>query len=147
MLTCLSRLKIWNELEALKINTSLGKDMCLEEADFQRVALTVAYATVNPSKKWYLQLNLISNLFPVQVDWDIERYMDKIMTITMGRNYESRIKNELARLKNLFQMPDSSEHIDEPATIVDKFGRILLWHLPDIISELRIVREPVDPFL
>jgi hypothetical protein len=60
----------------------------------------------------------------------------------MAGDYESRIDNELARLKKKFKMPGGSGYIDEPATVVDKFGRILLWYLPGIISTSRIVSRP-----
>ena len=57
----------------------------------------------------------------------------------MAGDYESRIDNELARLKKKFRIPDGSGYINKLATVVDKFNRIMLWHLPGIISTSRIV--------
>jgi hypothetical protein len=37
----------------------------------------------------------------------------------------------------------SQQHVgtlEEPTTIMDKFGSILVWHLPDVMTQLRVVR-------
>jgi hypothetical protein len=49
-----------------------------------------------------------------------------------------RLELEVNRLKKYFQLPQIG-FLDEPSTIIDKHGRILLWHLPDILSVERIV--------
>jgi hypothetical protein len=46
-----NRLKIWSELDELRISMDSNEDTSLGDADFQRIALTVAYAVVNPSKQ------------------------------------------------------------------------------------------------
>jgi hypothetical protein len=76
---------------------------------------------------------------PVQTDWDVERFISNIRELNMAGDHEARIDNELAHLKKKFKIPDGSGYIDEPATVVDKFGCIMLWHLPGIISASRIV--------
>jgi len=57
------------------------------------------------------------------------------------------------RVKNRAEVPDAKEdeelrkffrevHIGDvnvPAIIVDAFGRILAWHLPDVLSSARVV--------
>jgi hypothetical protein len=41
-------------------------------------------------------------------------------------------------MKKYFNIEDLGEK-DYPCTLVDKFDRILIWHLPDIISSNRLV--------
>ncbi|KIK73356.1 hypothetical protein PAXRUDRAFT_178670, partial [Paxillus rubicundulus Ve08.2h10] len=32
---------------------------------------------------------------------------------------------------------------DEPCTILDRMGKILVWHLPKLLSASQVVREPI----
>jgi hypothetical protein len=45
-----------------------------------------------------------------------------------------------ANLRKFFPPVDVGE-VNDPAVIVDAWGRILAWHLPDIISTGRVVRR------
>jgi hypothetical protein len=75
------------------------------------------------------------------MDWDIERFADKIKPVKMAGNYRSKIKEEVDRMQKMFQPLQSSGVIDEPAVITDKFGRIIIWHLPRILSNSRVVSK------
>jgi hypothetical protein len=57
----------------------------------------------------------------------------------MAGGYGSRIQEEVVRLKEKFGLSINPGQMEEPATIVDKFGRIIIWHLPGILSESRLV--------
>jgi hypothetical protein len=49
-----------------------------------------------------------------------------------------RLEHEVDQLKKYFDLPQLS-FLHEPSTIVDGHGRILVWHLPDILSVQRVV--------
>jgi hypothetical protein len=55
-------------------------------------------------------------------------------------NFEETTGKEIKRLRNLFSLPNGIQNLDEPATVVDLFGKILLWYLPGILSRKRVVR-------
>jgi hypothetical protein len=57
----------------------------------------------------------------------------------MAGSYDSRIQEEVVRLKEKFGLFVNPRRIEEPATIVDEFGRILIWHLPGILSKSHLV--------
>ena len=62
----------------------------------------------------------------------------KVLKIT--KNYEERMKEEICRMKKILNTPDGMpKRLDEPAIVVDKFGRIVVWYLPGILSTSRIV--------
>ena len=134
------RLKIWDELESLKIGMDASKNKGLCEADFQRIALTVAYALVNPSE--FICIEHASTLqvtFTVKTEWDIERFGDHINTLKMVGDYPSKVQDEVRRLQQRYKPPTSPGSIEEPTIFVDVFGCIIVWYLPDIFCMARIV--------
>ena len=77
------------------------------------------------------------------MDWDIERFADKIKSVKMTADYRSKIREEVIRMQNLFQPLQPSKHNDELAIVTDRFGRIIVWHLPGILSDSRVVSQPI----
>jgi hypothetical protein len=73
------------------------------------------------------------------VEWDIERFADKTKPVKVKKNHHLRIQEEIARMQKTFPIPEGLGSSEEPATVVDKYGRIFVWHLPDIFSESRVV--------
>jgi len=72
------------------------------------------------------------------VDIDANRHADKVKGVKLAGG--PQLDAELEKLSKYIKIP-SLGHIKEPATIVDKFGLILVWHLPEIISSQRVVGE------
>jgi len=77
----------------------------------------------------------------VQTSWDVERFFESVKTIKMSGDYISRIKEEVAQLNKKFPISNHSRHSNEPATVLDAYGHIMVWHLPDVISSLRVVSQ------
>jgi hypothetical protein len=75
----------------------------------------------------------------VQIDCDIERFADSVKGFKVVDKYLKTADNEILRLSKYFNLPQCEAHIEEPSTVVDKFGRIVTWHLPGIMWQPRIV--------
>jgi hypothetical protein len=79
-----------------------------------------------------------SNLFYllVQADWDIERLANKV------KGYQPKtdeaVDASLDDLRKYFNLTEFGSQ-NEPCTVVDRHGRIIVWHLPDIIWQPRLV--------
>jgi hypothetical protein len=81
------------------------------------------------------------NPYIVQTTWDIDRYADSMKHVKLlakGAQLDQR-ENELARLSKYFELPQNFGHQHEPAVVLDKHGRIVIWYLPNILSEWRLV--------
>lgn len=74
--------------------------------------------------------------FVVAVNWDVDRFASKV---SAGIFADGRVHDELQRLRRYFQLPQLG-YSDEPATITDMHGRILVWYLPDVLAIQRVVR-------
>lgn len=72
-----------------------------------------------------------------QTDWDVERLADRVKN-TRPQEGDANASVEDKRLAKYFKNPQFGE-FDEPATVIDRHGRIILWHLPLIISVYRMV--------
>jgi hypothetical protein len=72
------------------------------------------------------------------VPWNVEDYLKRIGKKPTGMNgeFEDRLKQEFPPGKEI-----GAAVILEPCIIVDSEGNILLWHLPDIISQNAEVRS------
>lgn len=64
----------------------------------------------------------------VRLDWDMARYAARLGPQDRGRN---KRKNE--SLANAYPNPNIGE-VTQPATIVDKDGRLVGWYLPGLLS-------------
>jgi hypothetical protein len=115
------------------------------EEEFLRVALTVAYAVVNSSTPFTLPTMYPSDpqLVAAQLQWDVERFADHIKFFKQGKGVQERVKEELERVGKYIQLPETERHCDEPQTMVDVHGRILVWSLPGILCAKRVVSPPI----
>jgi hypothetical protein len=84
-------------------------------------------------------------LVAAKVNWDVERFKDQAKTFRQGEGVEDRAKEELARIGKYFELPETEKHHEEPQTILDVHGRILVWSLPGILSAKRVV-SLISPF-
>lgn len=66
--------------------------------------------------------------------------MDKLRTMKVTS--EEVFEKEMSRLAGYFQEMNIGERKD-PCTIVERHGRILVWHLPDILTRDRLVISQV----
>lgn len=115
-------------------------------AEFRRVVLTVACAIANPRMHSYFKkcLYLIKDGSD-RTEWDVTRLADKVKNTRALDDGKSALDD--LKLAKHFKNPELG-HLDEPATILDRYGRIMVWHLPGIFVSSRIVRRypelPVD---
>jgi hypothetical protein len=75
-------------------------------------------------------------------EWDVTRLFDRV------KNRRPRIDADPAEdadLGKYFVNPRLG-HLDEPCIVKDLHGRILVWHLPDIYAQHRIVSFPFTIF-
>lgn len=71
-------------------------------------------------------------------EWDVTRLFDRV------KNRRPRIDADPAEdrdLEKYFHNPKLG-HLDEPCIVKDIHGRILLWYLPDIYAQHRVVSFP-----
>jgi hypothetical protein len=76
------------------------------------------------------------------VPWRVEDYVKMMGDRPSGRNeeFEREMKEEFPPGTEIGGPEEMSPVIDQPCTIVDASGNILLWHLPDIVSKSAEVR-------
>jgi hypothetical protein len=67
----------------------------------------------------------------------VERLADRVKN-TRPQENDANASVEDKRLAKYFKNPQFGE-FDEPATVIDRHGRIILWYLPLIISVYRMV--------
>jgi hypothetical protein len=137
---------IWAELDSLRKSLDVEEVEATAEqevsaSEFRRVALTVAYAIVNYCKYFVFSMMQPSDseLVVAKVNWDVERFKDHVKIIRQGEGVEDRAREELARIGKYFELPETDKHHEEPQTILDVHGRILVWSLPGILSTRRVV--------
>lgn len=70
------------------------------------------------------------------IDWDIERFSDKMPGITNPNNYAEE-KRSQQRNRTFPEVKIGK--VEVPSCVVDGYGRVVLWHLPGILSLHRIV--------
>ncbi|KIJ10451.1 hypothetical protein PAXINDRAFT_16536 [Paxillus involutus ATCC 200175] len=96
-------------------------DLCLEatasELEWRRAADTIAFAVLNH----------------IYVNWDVDRYSEKAKCSPVKVDNEAR----QAKLGKFFELKDVGK-MEEPCTIVDRHGRILLWYLPKLMYPSRV---------
>jgi hypothetical protein len=141
-------LSIWAELSEVKASCDAGRDTYtidqpVSKEEIERIVLTVAFAVMNSGELGLCSFNRSSLCFVVTVNWDVDRFTSKVNAGIFVDN--ERLDNELVWLRKYFELPRLGRS-DEPATIVDLHGRILVWYLPDILSIQRVVRSQ-NPFL
>lgn len=135
-------LKIWAEwTEHLKVmDNGQSKYSIMNPPSFdeyKRIVLTVACAVTNPSTHAVFVRNyprVTSSI--VVLPWDVERFVDKLRTMTVTS--EEAFEKEMTRLSGYFKKQNLGERKD-PCSLVDRHGRVLVWHLPHIFSRDRLV--------
>lgn len=70
-----------------------------------------------------------------QTDWDVTRLADRVKN---SRKFDGDVSIEDASLAKYFNNPELGD-LELPATILDRFGRIIVWYLPSIFSLHRVV--------
>lgn len=102
---------------------------------FERVVLVFCLALLNPSKTC-LESDLYStHVFLLeQVDVDVQRVASYAKVTQVGKP-SSKADEDFRKRLNFV----SIGHNEEPCVVIDKFGIILLWHLPDILVKELIV--------
>ena len=75
-------------------------------------------------------------LLTVQTDWDVERLADRVKNTRPQSGNGPSIEDD--RLAKYFENPQFGE-FNEPATVLDRHGRIILWYLPLAFSHYRVV--------
>jgi hypothetical protein len=70
------------------------------------------------------------------IPWDAERFVDMLKR-QRPKSYDG-LKKSLDMTHKYFKRVELGD-FDCPTSICDKYGRILVWHLPDALSQSRIV--------
>jgi hypothetical protein len=83
----------------------------------------------------YLPVSLLTHYLD-KVDWDIVRFADRVKNTRPRPDGEPALED--LNLAKYFTNPELGD-LDEPSTIVDKFGRIIVWYLPGIFFASLIV--------
>ena len=84
---------------------------------------------------YFYIVSLIHFETPVQTGWDAARYSDHLSPNITGTN--SGVES---KLQNMFPPPfPEPVLVNSPHVIIDKFGIILCWYLPQILSMVRQV--------
>jgi hypothetical protein len=80
----------------------------------------------------------------VKTEWDVMRFADRVKNSRVTMDGE-RSKGDLS-LPSYFPQACFGE-LEDPATILDAHGRIIVWHLPDILHVNRIVSHALHTYL
>jgi hypothetical protein len=71
-----------------------------------------------------------------KTEWDVTRFAERV------KNSRPRVDGdnsaEDARLAKFFVNPDFGD-MDEPCTILDQYGRIIMWYLPHLFAPRWVV--------
>ena len=82
-------------------------------------------------------------IFIVRTEWDVTRYAEhaKIVKVNPDGNIPESVK-----MAKYFEQAHFG-NIELPDTILDLHGRILAWHLPDILAKKRVVSSTEYHFI
>ncbi len=81
-------------------------------------------------------LNISDQYQPDQTEWDVTRLADRVKNTRPQDDGEPAQDN--INIAKHFKKSHFGD-LDEPATIVDREGRIFCWHLPDVLISARVV--------
>lgn len=72
---------------------------------------------------------------PVNVDWDAEHYADQLLPTERGSSEtrESAWRRAFPPPKNI-QLESGLKSVENPMTVIDIHGRVLVWYLPKALS-------------
>lgn len=102
----------------------------------QKALITIAYAIGNSCEPSALLPVFSANTIVDEADWDVTRLADRVKNTRPRGNGEPAVED--LQLERYFSNPELGD-LDEPATIVDQFGRIMVWYLPGIFYASLIV--------
>ena len=71
-----------------------------------------------------------------QVDWDVTQFADRVKNTHPQENGKPAVED--LNLDKFFRNSELGD-LKEPATIVDRFGHIMVWYLPEIFYPFLIV--------
>jgi hypothetical protein len=110
----------------------------ITEDEFHHVVMVVIAAILNPCKHIPCSINRFSDSysFAVETDWDVKRYADRVKNSQV--NDDGHLSLADMGLSKYFPQANFGD-INLPATILDREGRIIAWHLPGIMSQSRVV--------
>lgn len=124
------------------VNSTNSSDIPVGESvtgsEFHRIALVVALAISNPRQlqhKYFVGCLLITCIAD-KTEWDITRFADRVKNTRPCTDADNSAED--ARLAKFFENPNFGD-MDEPCTILDRCGRIMLWYLPHIFAPYRVV--------
>ncbi|KAG1747474.1 hypothetical protein EDB19DRAFT_1905614 [Suillus lakei] len=132
----LQRARLWAKWQDVRLS-STGSDVkanVIAEIELTRAAVVIAYAVVNP----------------LRADLDADRFADSAKA-----SHPSHADSQRHKLAKYFHCP-SFGSISEPATFVDRHGRILAWYLPEIMvpdrmdcvnQSIKLLRPALDQSL
>jgi hypothetical protein len=106
------------------------------ESELQWIVHTVAAAILNPSEKISP-----SHLYTADVFRKVKlKKIDAKRLATRVKNRFELSEEEDKELAKFFECERvDPKEIKAPAVIVDAWGAILVWHLPDVVSAARVV--------
>ena len=73
---------------------------------------------------------------PDHTEWDVTQLADRVKNTRPRQDWDSAFDDQ--QLAKYFSQAHLG-HFNEPATILDQYGRIMVWYLPDIFLLSRIV--------
>ncbi len=117
------------------------------DAELKFMACKVVSAFLRPSEfNWcIIWLPFIS--FQVMLPWAVTAYAEKVpgsTTVPPGTpNPPEMSATEIEKFKKFFD-DATIAHQNSPCIVIDLYGRIVLWYLPEIICQARVVSGVVS---
>jgi hypothetical protein len=109
----------------------------------QKALITIVYAIANSCELSALFPGFPTNTILDEIDWDVTRFADRVKN-TRPRDDGQPAAEDL-NLEKYCGNPELGD-LDELATLIDKFGRIVVWYLPGIFYYSLIV-SPADLYV
>ena len=81
---------------------------------------------------WYWSVHFLTE----KTEWDVTRFADRVKNVRPRADGDN--STEDTRLAKFFTNPHFGD-VDEPSTILDWHGRIMVWYLPGIFPPHRVV--------
>lgn len=134
MLFCRNKIRAEVHFIRHQIDKSTDDNPLLE---LKLVIYTVACAILNPSMVsicYIVKFLTIRNAD--QTKWNVTRYADHVK-MTDPKDLAKQELEEL-RIQKFFKKANFGE-LSEPATILDRHGRIMAWALPNVLHPKRLV--------
>lgn len=103
-------------------------------ADCAYAASVIAHACISQGLHIVLFFVSLPNFFAVNVEMDAVRYSERLNRLC------DRVVNDDVQLHQFGHDTERAIQLDLPSVITDKFGVVLLWYLPNILSPQRQVR-------